>query len=366
MTLFGRRRPNVKALARSGDTACLCEAAGYVDLMPQGDGSVADLGAPVREEAVRALGELGGDYADSVVVRALRDRSDRVRAAAVEVLRGHGRMAPLAEALGWLPEGSGRARELAIEALFEFRPEGCARQLTEALLRRPGNRPLSPGDGRLVCALLQAEAREEATIEVIAVLLAALRDPREVVSERAAALLMRLGPASVEPLIDELATGAARDRAAAVLGAIKDVRALEALRAGLDQSDASVRAESCFALGELRDPAAVEALLHATRDPEYVVRARAGSALDRIGMVGVVVGVSTLLRPLLPAARSARGLHYGLPSAQRLLPASTQPAVEAERSSLVRRLARFIERVGDARVNAAESEARPPETTVRG
>jgi HEAT repeat protein len=366
MTLFGRRRPNVKALARSGDIAGLGEAAAYVDLMPQGDGTVVDLGAAVREEAVRALGELGGEYADSLAVRALRDRSDRVRPAAVEVLRAHGQVAPLAEALGWLPERSGRARELAIEALFEFRPEGGARQLTEALLRRPGNRPLSPGDGRLVSALLQAEAREEATTEVITVLLAALRDPREVVSERATALLTRLGPASVELLIDELATGAAPDRAAAVLGANKDIRALEALCAGLDQPDASVRAESCFALSELRDSAAVEALLRATRDPEYVVRAQAGSALDRIGMVGVVVGVSTLLRPLLPAGRSGRGAQYGLPSAQRLLPASTQRAVEVERSSLVRRVARFIERVGDARVNGAEPEARPPEASAHG
>jgi HEAT repeat protein len=77
------------------------------------------------------------------------------------------------------------------------------------------------------------------------------------------------------------------------LGAIKDIRAFEPLCAALEQANAKVRAESCVALGELRDPTAVEPLLRATRDPEHFVRARAGSSLDRIGMVAVVVGVST-------------------------------------------------------------------------
>jgi HEAT repeats len=74
---------------------------------------------------------------------------------------------------------------------------------------------------------------------------------------------------------------------------------------GLIHRDARVRAECAGALGELRDPAAVEALIRASRDPEHRVRAQAGWALDRLGMVALVVGVSTMIRPMIREAVEA-------------------------------------------------------------
>ena len=67
----------------------------------------------------------------------------------------------------------------------------------------------------------------------------------------------------------------------------------------LAHGDPRVRAECAGALGELRDPAAVDALIHASRDPEERVRSQASWALDRLGMVAVVVGVSTMLRQMI-------------------------------------------------------------------
>ena len=99
-------------------------------------------------------------------------------------------------------------------------------------------------------------------------------------TERAEALLVRLGTASTDALLRELADGAAAHRAAAVLGDVKDPRALQPLVAALSHPDPRVRSQSCVALGELRDPVAIEPLLQATRDPEHEVRVIASAALN--------------------------------------------------------------------------------------
>ena len=78
---------------------------------------------------------------------------------------------------------------------------------------------------------------------------------------------------------------------------MRDVWAIELLTAALDDPDPRLRAESCTALGELRDPAALEPLMRATRDPEYVVRSRAGSALDRISAVAAATHCSPTTHP---------------------------------------------------------------------
>jgi HEAT repeat protein len=85
---------------------------------------------------------------------------------------------------------------------------------------------------------------------------------------------------------------------------------------GLLHRDPRVRAECARALGELRDPAAVEVLIHASRDQEHRVRAQAGWALDRLGMVALVVGVSTMIRPMIHEAIAAAEIRPALPEAE--------------------------------------------------
>jgi HEAT repeat protein len=230
-----------------------------------------------------------------VFVVALGDSSDRVRTAAVLALRERGDSDHLAEAVAELPAARGRARAIAVRALFELRKPGGSSKLAKALVHMQDSRPLSDEEAALVPALTRAEARPEAGREVVQELISALADERRIVAERAKALLVRLGPASVEELVRELAGGVVPHRAAAVLGELKNGRALQPLVAAVSHPDARVRSQACAALGELRDPAAVEPLLQATRDPEPRVRVLAGAALDGMGMAAVAVSVAAFL-----------------------------------------------------------------------
>ena len=120
-----------------------------------------------------------------------------------------------------------------------------------------------------------------------------------------------------------------------------------------------MRAECCLALGELRDPAASEPLLAATRDPEHVVRAAAGQALDRIGTAAIAVGVAALLRPLLEGA-PADGRHALAAHTVAALQTETNGSAngDGEGSTLLRRLARFIDRVEDSRGRGRPARSR--------
>ena len=303
MRVFDKRKPNVKALARKGDVDGLIKAAGHTELIPGPEGgTTVDAGAPIREEALFALRDVAPDRAGDVFVTALGDSSDRVRTAAVVALYERGDSERLAEAVARLPAARGKARATAVQALFKLHDAGSSSRLADALVHRRDYHPLSEEEEALVLALLRAEERPEAAGEVVQLLISALGHEPEIVAERAEALLVRLGPASIEALVRELAGGATPHRAAALIGEIKDARALQPLLAALSHPDARVRSQSCSALGELRDPAAVEPLLQATLDPEHEVRVLAGAALDRMGTAAVAMSVAALLRPVLGEA----------------------------------------------------------------
>jgi HEAT repeat protein len=305
MALFRTGKPNVKALAKRGDADGLVAAAGYQNLIPgPGDGML-DRGAEVRHEAIVALGGLGPDVGTEAVKAALSDPSDEVRVAAVRVLYAREDAVSLAIALAWLPEDRGHSRPLALRALLELRHSSCAPSLARSIVGAPGDVPVGDDEAALLKLLLEADEGTDASAEVVEELLVALADERDPVAERAEELLTVVAPQSTEGVIAELKAGAAPHRAAAVLGLIKDMRALEPLMEGLRHRDARVRAACAGALGELRDPAAVEALIHASRDREHRVRAQAGWALDRLGMVALVVGVSTMIRPMIHEAVEA-------------------------------------------------------------
>jgi HEAT repeat protein len=316
MALFRTGKPNVKALARRGDADALVAATGYRDLMPGADGGAIDRGAPIRREAILALGALGPELGTEAVQAALSDPSDGVRVAAIRVLYARRDAAPLAAALAWLPADHGHARPLAMRALAQLRRPEAAPALAAALVRSPGAVPLGEAEMALLDLLLEPDEGSDATGLVVEELLQALADERETVGDRAEQLLAHIAPASTEGLIAELKAGPAPRRAAAVLARIKDTRALEPLLEALRHRDGLVRAQSAAALGALRDPAAVEALIHATRDPEHRVRSEAGSALDRLGMVALVVGVSTLVRPMILEAIAAAETRPSLPAAE--------------------------------------------------
>jgi HEAT repeat protein len=304
MGLLVSGKPKVKSLARRGDVEGLIDAVFYRDLQPALTGHGTDLGAPVREEAVRALAAFGPDEAGLAVADALRDPSDHVRSAAVTVLAGWGEGLPLADATAWLPADRGRARRLTLVVLGRLAQPGTASALARALVHAVDTEPLRPGDADVVTQLVAADRRLDAVDEVIEVLIGAVEEEREIVSERAAELLTCLGRLRAQPVITALSRSASPHSLSA-LGRIGDPSALEPLTEALEHPDPGMRSASCSALGELRNPAAVEALLRATDDPDPAVRASAGAALDQIGNASIIFGLSALLRPAIEEAIKA-------------------------------------------------------------
>ena len=202
---------------------------------------------------------------------------------------------------------------------------------------------------------------------MIDLLISALGDEREDVAERAEDLLELLAPESVDALVIELTLGLAPERAAAVLGRIKDARALEPLVAALRHPSAQVRAESCLALGELRDPAASEPLLgrHARPRAPGPRRRRGGARPDRHGRHRRERGLAAAAaaRAARPRSCHAGARTRGRPSATRSTNGNADGDAEnGFHTTLLRRLARFIDRVEDARGRAA-SPRRPARAT---
>jgi HEAT repeat protein len=325
MALFRSGKPNVKTLVRRGDEDALVAAAGFQDLVPGPDGGTFDRGAQIREEAILALGALGPECGADAVRAAVYDPSERVRLSAIQVLYSREEAVALAAALAWLPRKPGHSRGLAMRALAELRRPDSAPALVSALLHARGEHTVGDDDVRLLTLLLEADEGFDVAQDVVDALLTALADEDDVVCERGEDLLVLTAAVSIESVIAELEAGAAPDRAAAVLGRIRDTRALEPLMEALRHRDARVRAESATALGELRDPAAVEALIHATRDSDHHVRARAGSALDELGMVALVVGVATLVRPMLAEAVGDGASRPAIPEHASEASAETRP-----------------------------------------
>jgi hypothetical protein len=275
----------------------------------------------------------------------------------VLALYERGEAEPLAEAAGLLRDEDGQALATAFRALLELRKPGSTHKLVQVMVFREDERPVSEVDASLLRALLEAEG-PEAGPAVVRLVISALRDEREDVSERAEDVLELLAPDSVDALMVELKAGAAPERAAAVLGRIKDARALDSLVAALRHRDPRVRAESCTALGELRDPAASEPLLGATRDSEHLVRAAAGAALDRIGTAAVAVSVASLLRPLLEVSPAELMQALATDDAP-LLETNGSGAQDGANGTMLRRVARFIDRIEDKRDRTPPRSSRP-------
>jgi HEAT repeat protein len=298
---LGERKPNIKALLRREDIDGLERAASYQYLKPTSQGTLSDLGVPVRAEAVLALGALDASSGGPALARALRDPADAVRCAAVRVLHARQEVDLLVQALRWVPPDRGQSRKLALQAVYDLQEFVTAPMTAESLIHRTDEELLSEDEAALIPALLDDD-RAETRDELMRLLVTALGHERGIVVDRAGELLLRLAPTSIDALAAELRTGAAPAEAAYVLGRIADPKALEELLGGLRHRDARTRAESAAAIAELQHPAAVKALLGATRDPDHSVRNQASIALDRLGNTAVIVGVAALLEPIVREA----------------------------------------------------------------
>ena len=244
MRFFERRKPNVKSLAKAGKVDGLVEASQYCEIHSAPDGVSMDAGAPVREEAILALGEASERGDRETIIRrltqALSDPVDRVRCAAVMSLYRLEEPGPLAEAVARLPIDAGQARAMAIRALIALRAPGSSATLATALLYRDDE--LALGDAsNIVATLIDEEGTPDAPRDVAELAVAALGNARSVVVFRAEELLDRLGAESLDLLVHELTKRHGSPRVAAILGKRKDARALDALLIGLEHPDPRMR-----------------------------------------------------------------------------------------------------------------------------
>ncbi len=157
----------------------------------------------------------------------------------------------------------------------------------------------------MVAGLFRASDQADTLDAVLDTLLAALEDDDAAVAGRAEDFLLWLGEDAANAVADAVRNGAQSHRLVWLLGQIGGADALEPLMDALEHADSRARAEACVALGDLRDPIAINALLYATHDADHVVRVKAAAALDQIGVVALLVG---LTRPAVPAhSTHARG-----------------------------------------------------------
>lgn len=164
------------------------------------------------------------------------------------------------------------------------------------------------GGAKAVPALLEtvvATRTEDADVREVALrALARIADPRAVepliqaletaegwLAPRIADILTRHGEAVVEPLVTMLNDGhrPARAWAANVLGEVRAHRAFPSLVRLLGDPEDEVRAKAATALGRLGDPRAVGYLLeHLLTDPAPFVRARIAASLGHFGSPDVI------------------------------------------------------------------------------
>lgn len=297
------KAPRIRRMRRREDIDGLVEALAYVNFVDLEGVEPVDLGIRVRIEALRALADHAGPGDAARIAVALRDQDPRVRQIAVRVIRGIDPRA-VVDLLAATVVGPGdpdfvEARLEALDVLEELAgggAAGMAARLASAVVNDAAA-SLDQVTQDAFRGFLEQSSRQE-----VAGLIADLIDRLPTMNgglEHAQVVLSWLGPASVDPLIQALdREGGYREPAAAVLGAIRDTRALEPLTSIIDDRRADVRRVTVWALGELRDPRAAEPLMKATMDNEYVVRKQAGEALDAMGSIALMAGVANMIRSL--------------------------------------------------------------------
>ena len=265
-------------------------------------GALHDSSEWVRGAAAEALGMIGDPRAVDPLIGALHDNSDWVIVRAAEALGGIGDLRsvdPLIDALAFRCPLTGYAlRSGVADVLIHIGGPAVAPLI--AALGRPsidGRRAAAdtldslgwkPDDGEAGAAYWAAKGQWARCAQLGAPAVTPLVRVLQDDDPGAVGALRAIGTTAVEPLIAALTAPAekTRERAAAALCGIGDLRAVEPLIAalGVPGQHESARNAAAAALGELRDKRAVEPLITALQDTRLPrVHAAAAKALGTIG-----------------------------------------------------------------------------------
>lgn len=303
--IFRRRRPRIEKLGATGDRDGLIAALRHQDVVTDRRGRVHDIGVSVRAGAAEALGKLEPSAeATRALVDALRDRDERVRLAAVRSLGvvGDARVAETLALVVASRDGDETLRSAALDALIELSEPAGAYAYAKALVSSARADALGASERVAFERLLTTCDRADVAVRVVDEVLEQARAARAV-SPVGLHVFTWIGSAAVDPLLVRLRDPGVAAAAAMGLGALRDARAVEPLITLLDSTDARARHAATWSLGQLRDPRAVEPLLRVTSDENTGVREEAADALNKLGSVGVIVGVAALVQRILPALK---------------------------------------------------------------
>lgn len=245
-----------------------------------------------RALAIEVVGWGSTQACVEAAIRALVDPSPFVRRMAVDSLgrlRDRSAVTALGKALG---DPDPHVRSGAVRALGVIDDEGVLSYLVSALK--------DPDHGvRETASHVLTEWSSPAVAKRLAGVLAvpSLR-------ESAADLLMRIGPTSVELLIDVLFQGSA-DVRATVGPLLYNLVGVEEFVGRMDSLEPERRLRAAEALGAIGGPDAVDALAAALSDPDERLRLRAAQLLGDLGDPRVAGAVARLLDDPVPEVAEA-------------------------------------------------------------
>jgi HEAT repeat protein len=167
-----------------------------------------------------------------------------------------------------------------VEALFHLSGPETARAFVGTVIESGAD----PRRAREILTRIVASGRADTAQSAASAAMLALSHGEGGAAERAAEVLVWLGPAGIEPLLDVVETGnGARLASIRALGRLRDLRSTETLVALLSDEKPEVRQAAAVALGEIADPRVTRPLLTATSDSDYGVRKAALEAVQALG-----------------------------------------------------------------------------------
>ncbi|MGA9771432.1 MAG: HEAT repeat domain-containing protein [Blastocatellia bacterium] len=263
--------------------------------------SLNDASADVRVESTYALGRLKDTRAVAPLTTLLNDRDTRVSLAAAESLARMQDPRAIRVLVGSLSEPDWRVRARAAQVLAHVSADAAVEQAVA---------PLAKGitDKDPIVRYYAAEALTGIGAKAVLPLIEILRSQRESDRARASRVLWRIGPPAVEGLIavvqDKNAAPESRAAAAHALGVIADPRAIKSLTLLLKDERYFVRQQAAFALGQMGEGAIVQ-LLESANSSTPAIRE---SAIEALGSFKAPRAIDKLIEALSdsnPSVRSA-------------------------------------------------------------
>jgi HEAT repeat protein len=230
----------------------------------------------IREELIGIFGEIADREAMPLILAALDDGSDRVRAAAARTLPVFRDASVEGALIGHLQDSYGHVRGACAYSLGELN----AVKATRPLIRLLEDEFMDVRDSA------SWALGKIGTPEIITHVALLLKHERMEVRQAAVQCLGMTADRRAEGYLIEALNNAERGVrrfAANALGARKVLQALRPLMTALMDEDWQVRKSAASALGHLRDPHAIENLMASLMDENIWVRYAAIHALGKIG-----------------------------------------------------------------------------------